>query len=90
MFDLFALSLVLALPYVSLLVIVTMLTPSWRWVVAVIVMSGFAPAKYLIWPWITGEPLPGWGPLIASMMGFAYVAGTAAYIVFRLCYRIRG
>ena len=69
MFEFFAIALILALPYVAVLVVLTVLAPSWRWVVGLIVMSGVVLAAFWIWHWMIGQTVFGAGYLAGLMMG---------------------
>jgi hypothetical protein len=94
MFELFAIALVMALPYLAILVVLTILTPSWRWVAGFILMSGSVLVGLWIWHWIIGQDVVGAGYFAGVLMGlvltWAYAIAVVGYLAFRFCYHIRG
>jgi hypothetical protein len=93
MFELLAIALALALPYLAILVVLTFLTPSWRWVAGFILASGSVLGGLWIWHWIIGKDVGGVGYFAGLLMGgvltLAYAVAVVSYLAFRFCYHIR-
>jgi hypothetical protein len=93
MFELFAIAMVLALPYLAILVVLTILTPSWRWVAGFILASGSVLGGLWIWHWIISKDVEGAGHFAGLLMGLvltlAYAIAIMGYLAFRFCYHIR-
>ena len=93
MSELFTGGLVLSLPYLAILVILAILTPSWRWVAGFVLVSGSVLGGLWIWLVTIGPTVSGAGyfagRLMASVLTLAYAIGVLGYLALRICYRTR-
>jgi hypothetical protein len=93
MFDFVAAALLLALPYLAVLTVLTVLTPSWHWVAGFIVMSGSALIGFWIWHWIIAQRFWGKGYFVGLAFGLmltlAFAIAVLTYAAFRICYQTR-